>query len=500
MRGDNRQIQTAVLGGAESEDPLMLPLEAIELSAFRQLHAHDTFWCGLLLGGCGVQLTTKLYTDRVCHFAHHPGSDGVAHECSRRARGVSSADHLYVKAAARAWLDGRGEGAEFDFARPGGADIGSVLDIRFPGRGLRVHLDRSVEPVWDQEGVEPVLGMSMPVDSTTLIRRWYVHRIRLDSEGTTRRVQIGTQAFAREIDWFSFDECEMTSRGLSTPAVQEIVRSRTTKPVSTWGVKKARKAPDVTARAQLLLRELAKARHLESSGRVAQLCREITLVEGVEDALRAQLSDAVAEAEDWLETQAQARALLFSRLEEAVAAADLPVVRHLTVLVNGTASHDRSEAETVVAQQAAALIAEDLQERREEILEAAQEAERARRAAERVRAQLTVLRRRPSKRRPVATEAIQDAARKLVRAAEEAGDLLTARERELVETWRRRVGKDPRRESTGRIPGPSEPPEKRGPCQVGCPACGAEPGVRCAGAGGTHPSRIARMRRARPAR
>ncbi|MFD9575377.1 hypothetical protein ACFWBI_36860 [Streptomyces sp. NPDC059982] len=478
----------------------MLPLEAIELDAFRRKHEHDTFWCGLLLGGCGLQLTTKLYTDRVCHFAHHPGSNGVAHECARRARGVSSADHLYVKAAATAWLHGRGERAEFHFARPDGADIGSVLDIRFPRRALRVHLDHSVKPEWDREAVEPVLGMSMPVDSTTLIRRWYVHRIRLDSEGTTRRVQIGTQAFAREIDWFAFDECEMTPRGLSTPAVQEIVRSRITKPVSTWGVKEARKVPDLTARAQLLLRELAKARQLESASRVAQLCREITLVEGVEDALRAQLSDAVVEAEDWLETQAQARALLFSRLEEAVAAADLPVVRHLTVLVNGTASHDRSEAERAVAQQAAALLAEDLQERQEEILEAAQEAERARRAAERVRAQLTALRRRPSKRRPVAAEAVRDAARKLVRAAEEAGDLLTARERELVETWRKRVGRDTGRESTDRIPGPGQPPEKRGPRQVGCPACGAEPGVRCAGDGGTHPSRVARARRAHPTR
>ncbi|MFC9624377.1 hypothetical protein ACFTXM_31845 [Streptomyces sp. NPDC056930] len=66
MRGDRRQIQAAVLGGADSEEPLMLPLEAIELDAFRQQHEHDTFWCGLLLGGCGGQLTTKLYTDRVC--------------------------------------------------------------------------------------------------------------------------------------------------------------------------------------------------------------------------------------------------------------------------------------------------------------------------------------------------------------------------------------------------------------------------------------------------
>ncbi|MFE9476767.1 hypothetical protein ACFYOR_38080 [Streptomyces griseofuscus] len=47
----------------------MLPLEAIELDAFRRHHEHDTFWCGLLLGGCGLQLTTKLYTDRVCSLS-----------------------------------------------------------------------------------------------------------------------------------------------------------------------------------------------------------------------------------------------------------------------------------------------------------------------------------------------------------------------------------------------------------------------------------------------
>lgn len=49
-------------GGAASEVPL-LPLEAIEVDAFRHEHAGDTFWCGLLLGCCGGQLTMKLYTD-----------------------------------------------------------------------------------------------------------------------------------------------------------------------------------------------------------------------------------------------------------------------------------------------------------------------------------------------------------------------------------------------------------------------------------------------------
>ncbi|MGW9375001.1 zinc finger domain-containing protein, partial [Streptomyces xanthophaeus] len=129
-------------------------MEAIEVDVFRQRYEHDTFWCGTLLGGCGSQVTTKLYTDRVCHFAHHPAADGTPH-CGRNARGVASADHLYVKAAASAWLRGSGyqeDLVRFDFARPRGADIGSVVDIAFRERGLRVHLDQSVEPVWDEEG------------------------------------------------------------------------------------------------------------------------------------------------------------------------------------------------------------------------------------------------------------------------------------------------------------------------------------------------------------
>lgn len=141
MRRDKRQIQTAVLGSADSEDPLVLPLEAIELDAFRLRHEHHSFWCGLLLGGCGGQLTTKLYTDRVCHFAHNPGGEGHRPLCGRSSRGVNSADHLYVKSATTAWLRSRGERADFDFARPDGARIGSVVDIQLQHTALRVHLD-----------------------------------------------------------------------------------------------------------------------------------------------------------------------------------------------------------------------------------------------------------------------------------------------------------------------------------------------------------------------
>jgi hypothetical protein len=78
----------------------MLPMEAIELDAFRRHYEGHTFWCGTL-GGCGGQLTTKLYTDKVCHFAHHAGPDGLPHACGRHARGVNSADHLYVRPPSR---------------------------------------------------------------------------------------------------------------------------------------------------------------------------------------------------------------------------------------------------------------------------------------------------------------------------------------------------------------------------------------------------------------
>ncbi|MFD7558868.1 hypothetical protein ACFV9E_30580 [Streptomyces sp. NPDC059835] len=487
----------------------MLPLEAIELDVFRRRHEHDTFWCGLLLGGCGIQLTTKLYTDRVCHFAHHPGAEAVGHECRRRARGVSSADHLYVKAATVAWLRDRGEQANFEFTQPNGAAIGSVLDVRFKTRGLRVHLDREVEPAWDEDGIEPVLGLSVPVDDTTLVRRWYVHRIRLDSEGTQRRVRIGTEAFARDVEWFALDECEMTERGLSTPAVERIVRSRSTRPVSTWGVGKIRKTPDAQARAQLLLRKLADARRVESVVLVRQVCHDIAAAEGVEGEIQDQLRQEVTEAERWLGIQVEARRKLFLLLEEAVAAGNLVAIGHLLVMANGTASHDRSGAETAVAEEAAALLAADAQERQEEILAAQQEAERARRAAERVRALLSSLRSRPTGRRSLGREVMRDSVRRLLRAAEEAGSVLSARERALVESWKTRAGLDGpsagNDRPVGQEPGsgsgrdaspvPGQRSGKRHAHEVACPACGAEPGVRCEIPVGYHPSRVARLRR-----
>lgn len=419
MRRDRRQIQTAVLGRAESEEPLVLPLEAIELDAFRNLHENDSFWCGLLLGGCGGQLTTKLYTDRVCHFAHHPGPDGQPHICGRRARGISSADHLYVKSAAAAWFRNRGEEADIAFAQPNGAPVGSLVDITFRHRRLHVHLDQALAPVWDDDGIEPVLGMSVPVDRDTLIRRWYVHRIRLDSEGTARRVRIGTEAFARPVEWFELDTCTMTERGLSTPAVEKIIRSRTSRPAPAWTAGRTRTAPDAELRAQVLLRQLADARKVEAVVVVTRLCGQIADVTGAKKETQVQLAAAVADAGRWLEQQTEVRRSLLADLEAAVDAGHTQRVRTLLTHVNATAGSDRTEEETRVVGAAADHVATV-----------------ASAAAERVRTLLEDLRRLP---RGLAAHLLRPQVQQLIQAAAEVGRL-GPRQENQVAAWKARAG------------------------------------------------------------
>ncbi|MEU0110683.1 hypothetical protein ABZ313_35705 [Streptomyces sp. NPDC006251] len=473
MQDDRRQIQTAVLGSADSDEPLMLPLEAIELDAFRRRHEHDTYWCGLLLGGCGGQLTTKLYTDRACHFAHFPDPDGQPHVCRRRARGVNSADHLYVKSAAAAWLRSRGEQARFDFTQPDGAPVGSVVDIQFKYRGLRVHLDQTVAPVWDSES-EPVLGVSVPVDRDTLVDRWYVHRIRLDSEGTARRVFIGTEAFARETEWFGLDQCELTERGLSTPAVERIVQSRRTPPPTRWSPGKARKGPDADARARGLMRRLADARKVDSVVMVRRVCGEIAGLTGVSEETQRQLAAAVQEAQNWLDEQAEARRDLFARLNQAATDEDARQVRELLLLVNATAAHDRTEAEDAIVDKATDYFA-GLSHATQQLIEAEAAADRA--AAEAAARVRTIL--RSLRRHDAYTHELQPQMETLIRSAAAAGNRLTARQTAEVATWKERM-------AAGVPPRPLyKQVARRYWIQRSCPRCHAGQGKDCVLAEGT---------------
>ncbi|TDC68283.1 hypothetical protein E1283_27630 [Streptomyces hainanensis] len=436
------------------------------------------------MGGCGGELTAKRYTDRVCHFSHNPGPEGTARECGRRARGVSSADHLYVKSAATTWLGTRGEHVDIDFAGTEGAPIGSVVDVISPRGALRVHLDQATPPVWDEEGREPVLGVSVPVDRETLIRRWYVHRIRLDSEGTSRLVRIGTEAFARPTEWFGLDECEMTDRGLSTPAVERIVRSRTTRPASTWPTKKAREAPAPQARARVLLRQLSDARKVESAVVVARVCDDIAALTGLDAPTREQLTAATQDAHSWLKQQAEVRRDHFARLKTAVAGGNTKDVRALLARINATDSSSWTEREHEIASAAA------------DYLEAITTA-----ATERVKSLLADIRWR--RRGGASAAELRPLMAEVVQAAAHAGEL-GSYDTSQISAWKTRLGLNAA-PVWRQIPSPSTSPKRKPQprplhTQVAqrywikrnCPRCQAQKGEKCVNDEGTGTGEVRR--------
>ncbi|MFJ9692654.1 hypothetical protein [Kitasatospora sp. NPDC101183] len=217
---DRRLIQTAVVGSPDSDEPAICPEDPQELDLFRLENTGTTWWCGLNLpGGCGRQLTTRRCDDkRICHFAHYP-SAGDEHDiqCGRLARGMDSADHLFMKADLAAWLKAQGIAVTFDFPEPRGSAV--VSDLA-DGRRLLIHLDRTQPVNWDDAHVtEFLLGTGVLIPPDRLTARGYVHRVRYESERDGRRpLIIGTQRPGRT-DWSDLRALILTPQGFA-PAEQ----------------------------------------------------------------------------------------------------------------------------------------------------------------------------------------------------------------------------------------------------------------------------------------
>ncbi|MFI6689487.1 hypothetical protein [Streptomyces sp. NPDC050485] len=315
---DSRLVQTAVIGDEHSDVPVVLPPEAIELDAFRHAHERDTFWCGVLLGGCGAQLATKLYVDRQCHFQHFPQPNGMPNTCRRPAVGESSADHLYVKSAMTRSLLDHGRAARFVFPPP----IGSLVDVDLEdGTSLRIHMDGSVRPDWDNTERTVVLGPGVVPDPDRLTGCPYVYRVRCDSDGATRRVWIGTQSLAHPTDWIPLSECTWSDEGLLTPTAARLLHTRPT------GPSRATAAPAGPAAHTGALPEsvLTFVRGLEAAQRtgtvehVRRLCAgSDPLLQRLTPPVRAEAEKALAEARAWLATHEEYQRCLFADLDAAV--------------------------------------------------------------------------------------------------------------------------------------------------------------------------------------
>ncbi|MEU5893580.1 hypothetical protein ABZ835_43195 [Streptomyces sp. NPDC047461] len=115
-----------------------------------------------------------------------------------------------MKAAAERLLRAQAMSGEAVCSPPGPelALAGSVVWLRLgDGSGLTIHMTAGVRPDWETQPVaRTVVEAKVLLDRFTLQRLPYVHRIRCDSQGTSRRVLMGTET-ARGTQWFTGDPC-----------------------------------------------------------------------------------------------------------------------------------------------------------------------------------------------------------------------------------------------------------------------------------------------------
>ncbi|MFD7757244.1 hypothetical protein [Streptomyces sp. NPDC059757] len=229
---DTRLVQTAVIGGRDSDQPIILPEEPHNLDEFRRQFGTDRFWCGTLLGGCGEKLMTKRYETKVCHFSHYPVHDGSRALCHRTANGADSADHLFIKLHVKEWLAQQGHAAQAELRSFGGGP-GDAVDfwLRATEQHLRFELcpedyrswRRAADSLGAKEGhVEWVFGPDGPIPRDMVARQGYALRVRCETAVDDRRVLIGTVTEKQPVAWAPLDACQMTRDGIVTPVLEEL--------------------------------------------------------------------------------------------------------------------------------------------------------------------------------------------------------------------------------------------------------------------------------------
>ncbi|WP_326587498.1 hypothetical protein [Streptomyces sp. NBC_01294] len=225
---DHRRVQTAVIGNKNSDHPVILPMDAHELDMWRKAHPNYTYWCGIQLGGCGGELSDRRYTQKVCHFAHHPS----APICRRTDNGESSADHLFIKRGVQRLLKKQKVRGNVN-TRNLGTGPGDAVDVHLPGgrRRLRFQLSSLDHRAWRRaaddltdgsEDLDWIFGPDTPVSRELAGRHGFTLRVRCETVGGERRVHIGAEARDRTVQWTPLEDCTLTPTGLSTQHVEKI--------------------------------------------------------------------------------------------------------------------------------------------------------------------------------------------------------------------------------------------------------------------------------------
>ncbi|MFF2573551.1 hypothetical protein [Streptomyces sp. NPDC058084] len=477
MGFDTRQVQTAVLASPDSDEAVLCPTEVDELEAFLTEYRDETFWCGILLRGCGGRLMARRGNEaRVSHFAHYPDPLGLLPPCGRRTHGAGGADHLYVKSATKTWLHQQGHDPRYHFIDRDDAPVGSVVDVDLNGRMLRFHMDPSVPPDWEADHLgELILGPGVRISPDRLARRGYINRVKFVSDGSTRVLEFGTEVPREGTHWgFSVTDCEITADGrLKTPVVAKLELSeaqRASVPASPTATTapanfSAPEPTDTHVPHQIgtLIRRLHTAIREKKTSAVRRLrqdaAHELPRCEG---AALAHLQREVDYAVRWLTAQDSVREVLFTRLKDATQSRDVKTAGSLLRQVQQLLSRDEppTSAEKVTLAAAEKLTAAPApkpklrQARPVPNINTAREKRRARRQA--LGQARSLIGRLRVKSLP-ATERLH-LIKELAPHAETAGDWLSARERRDVEMWRSEltIGENGKNNFDSAVPGPAQ--------------------------------------------
>jgi hypothetical protein len=203
-------------------------------------------------------------------------------------------------------LADHGRAARFSYPDP----IGSALDVALDGgRQFRVHLDGRAPPA--RNGGIPILGAGVPLEPGTLARCRYVYRVRVQSEGTNRRVWIGTESLARPTEWVPLADCGWTGDGFVTEAAQRILKELPAGPSP-----RTQPLPEAVTR---LIRGLESAQRSGTVEHVRRLCEgSDSFLETLEPHARTQAQQALTEARTWLDGHMGYQQRVFADLERAV--------------------------------------------------------------------------------------------------------------------------------------------------------------------------------------
>ncbi|WP_234328249.1 competence protein CoiA [Streptomyces sp. NRRL S-37] len=238
-------MQTAVIGSPNSGRAIILPTDADELLRWRRGHRASTYWCGTQLGGCGNELSDRLYRDKVCHFAHRPHTS-----CHRTATGANSADHLFLKDDLAAWTGRIGIKGRAT-SRNLGLGPGDAVDFRTGNGGqqhVRFQFSKLSHAEWtsmrdrltrEAATLDWVLGPStvQPETVEELCDEYgYLLRFRFETHGAARHIRLRAEGPQNNTEWVPLRACAMTPEGLRVPGVKLRRRTSGLRPLDVAGI------------------------------------------------------------------------------------------------------------------------------------------------------------------------------------------------------------------------------------------------------------------------